>query len=79
LDERVAFHQKLNLTYQPFIVVLGSAVNVREIFIRVEDTNYKIPSVREAVDSLFKLFFVFNLQYPFAGTPIWLFFQLFFF
>jgi hypothetical protein len=77
--EQSNFCSQFDLPVQPQIVVIGNVRNISQIFVRVANHNYKVSSIVEGIDALFKLFFVLNVKYPFEGSAIWLFIQQYFY
>jgi len=64
---------------QPCILVVGSLLNPKQILVYFDDVRYKLFSVYKAVDICFKLFHVFNLEYPNESSNVWLFLQVYFY
>lgn len=79
LEKRILKIASLKLSNQPFIVVVGTLHNIKEIMIRIDDNTYKVKSIIEAIDLLFKIFYVMNVEYPFACRSTWTFIQEFFY
>jgi len=66
----------LEITLQPFIIAVGpSNADISDIFISVDDTLYKVLSALKAIDLCFKIFQVFDVEYPIESAHIWLLFQ----
>lgn len=67
----------LGITLQPFIIAVGpSNADISDVFISVDDTLYKVSSVLKAIDLCFKIFQVFDVEYPIESAHIWLLFQI---
>lgn len=64
---------------QPFIIIIGTSVNPKEIFIFFDCLKYKLFSITSAVDICFKIFHLFNLEYPVQSSIVWLFIQKYFY
>ncbi|CAI6345763.1 unnamed protein product [Macrosiphum euphorbiae] len=66
-----------------FIVFKNSLVptpmNPQEIIVYFDSIKYKVFSILHAIDVTFKLFHLFNLEYPPQSVLVWLFIQKFFF
>lgn len=61
----------LGITLQPFIIAVGlSKADISDIFISVDDTLYKVLSALKAIDLCFKIFQVFDVEYPIESTHI---------
>lgn len=69
---------ELGITLQPFIIALGpSTGNITDLFISANNTLYKVPSALKAIDLCFKIFHVFDIEYPIESAHIWLLIQRF--
>jgi len=63
---------QMNLTMQPFIIVVGLEItSIDKIYVRLDKTMYEIPSVLKAVDVLFKIFITFNACYSKECENFW--------
>ncbi|XP_046805208.1 uncharacterized protein LOC124419499 [Lucilia cuprina] len=49
---------------QPKLLVIGDTLKVKQIFVYFDNLRYPFVSTLKAFDVLFKIFFVFNLEYP---------------
>ncbi|XP_039309452.1 uncharacterized protein LOC120358647 [Solenopsis invicta] len=67
--------EMLNLTLQPYIVILGSLDEVKETYIQVDDILYKANSTLEAIDVCFKIYHVFQVSYPIMSEYLWMLIQ----
>lgn len=65
----------LKLTVQPYIITVGLDDTIKEIYVCVDDTLYKVDNILIALDICFKAFHVFNVNYPLASEHIWLLIQ----
>jgi hypothetical protein len=77
--EQASFCCQFELPMQPFLLVIGTVREIKEVYVRVASYNYKVAGVIEGIDALFKLFFILNVKYPFESSPVWLLFQQYFF
>lgn len=65
---------------QPHILCIGDDIyHLKEFFIVMEDTKYVATSFLNALEITFKIFNLFNFQYPLESINVWLFVQKFFF
>ena len=64
-----------NLTLQPFLVVTGELTNSEQYFVIVNDIKYETKNFLDALDLIFKLFYVANCEYPYDSSTVWLFIQ----
>lgn len=46
-----------------------------DIFISVDNTSYKVSSALKAIDLCFKIFQIFDFEYPIESAHIWLLLQ----
>lgn len=68
----------LGLTLQPLIVAVGPDATSATVFVvYYQQIKYKLTSFLKALDICFKIFHVFNLEYPKEGYWVWLFVQKF--
>lgn len=63
---------------QPFIMVVGTHINPREIVVFFDSIKYKVFSILHAIDVTFKLFHLFNLEYPPESVLVWIYSKHFF-
>jgi len=66
-------------TIQPCILVVGTLIDPKKILVYFDDVKYKLFSTFKAVDICFKIFHVFNLEYPNESSNVWLFLQNYFY
>jgi len=64
---------------QPCVLVIGSLMDLKQIIIYFDIIKYKIFSTIKAYDMCFKIFHVFNVEYPIKSNDVWLFIQTFFY
>lgn len=69
----------LKLPIQPFIIVLGTLQDPKSFIIYFDDVRFKFNCILQAVDACFKIFMLFNLQYPSASILVWNFIQKYFY
>lgn len=73
-------YAELGLTYQPFVVCVGTSIlDVRRSCVVVNDTFYNLNGGIEGVDAAFKIFCVTGTSYPVVVRDVWLFVQRFFY
>lgn len=79
-DEQIKLREKIILdkgdTLQPLIVIVGPETDYT-IYVYVDGMKYFMQSLIKAVDVCFKLFHVFNANYPKTGQLIWKFIERF--
>lgn len=64
---------------QPLIVVIGNKINPKDFFVYLNNKYIICQNFLEAVDTCFKVFHLFNLEYPSVSSNVWLFLQKFFY
>lgn len=65
---------------QPLIMIIGEDMFcIKEVFISFEEVKISCKSLLRAVDICFKIFQLFNLEYPMASKTFWNFIQVFFY
>ncbi|XP_022161028.1 uncharacterized protein LOC111027115 [Myzus persicae] len=64
---------------QPFILVVGTIFYIKEILVYFDSVKYKVHSIIRAIEVCYKIFQLFNLQYPPESLVVWLFIQKYFF
>lgn len=63
---------------QPFLIAIGDSItDLKEFYIFFDGIKYAFKSFLRGFDVLFKLFHLFNLEYPLACTNFYNFFQEF--
>lgn len=71
-DEKVKRAQRLGLTVQPYIIVVGCTISeINGFYVCIDKTLYQVSTVLEAIDICFKIFHVFNVNYPSESEHIW--------
>lgn len=67
---------QMNLTIQPYIIVVGPTLaELSSFFVSVDKVLYNVTSAFKAIDTCFKIFHVWNVEYPAASDHIWLLIQ----
>lgn len=64
---------------QPFIVIVGTINVQKEILVYFDSVMYKVHSVLRSIEICFKIYQLFNLEYPSQFSIVWLFIQKYFF
>lgn len=64
---------------QPCLLVVGSLFDPKQILVYFDNIKYKMFSAYKAFDICFKIFHVFNVEYPLESGDVWLFIQTFFY
>ncbi|KAI8122559.1 hypothetical protein CVS40_6689 [Lucilia cuprina] len=64
LETKIKLLQLQNRCIQPKLLIVGQLTNIKSINIYLDNIRYPFCNILKAFDILFKLFFVFNLQYP---------------
>lgn len=58
---------------QPFILIIGTPLQPKEIIVYFDSIKFKVFTIIRAIDLYFKIFHLFNLQYPIESGAVWLF------
>lgn len=75
-EERTRKSLERKVTIQPYIIVVGpNLLSLNEILLCADEILYKFNSFVSALDTCFKIFHVFNLNYPTESILIWYFLQ----
>lgn len=64
LDAKIKLLKIQCRNIQPKLLVIGDIFKIKEIYVYFDNLKYPFVSVLKAFDLLFKIIFVFNLQYP---------------
>lgn len=64
---------------QPCLLIVGTISEPSQIMVYFDNIKYKVFSVVRAIDICFKIFHVFNLEYPIQSLNVWLFIQKLYF
>ena len=60
-----------NLKLQPLIVIEGQILDSKAFYVVVDDIKYSTNSMLDAIDLIFKIFYVFDCQYPNDSRNLW--------
>jgi len=75
IEEYITLRRNEKNPIQPFILIVGSPMQPREIIVFFDCIKYKVFSILNAIDVCFKLIHLFNLEYPTESSIVWLFIQ----
>ncbi|XP_016659852.1 uncharacterized protein LOC107883741 [Acyrthosiphon pisum] len=64
---------------QPFILIVGTIFHPKEILVYFDTIMYKVHSILRSIEVCYKIFHLFNLEYPSQSSIVWLFVQKYFF
>lgn len=79
LHDHIDFLLKMKENIQPFILGIGSLDDIHEIFVYFDGDLIWFPNFLRSLDICFKMFHLFNLQYPTASETFWIFLENYFF
>lgn len=75
-EKRIDKMYQIGLNVQPYIIVVGPTLaDISSFFVSIDKVLYNVTSVLKAIDTCFKIFHVFNVQYPAASDHIWILMQ----
>lgn len=78
LEEHINYQKFKKGSIQPFIYAIGSPLQPKNIGLFFDDIRYQFKTVLKAVDILFQIFYVFNLEFPLQCKIFYSFIELFF-
>jgi len=58
---------------QPCLLIVGTISEPSQIMVYFDNIRYKVFSIVRGIDICFKIFHVFNLEYPIQSLNVWLF------
>ncbi|KAL0120463.1 hypothetical protein PUN28_008289 [Cardiocondyla obscurior] len=71
-DEKIKNAQRLNGTVQPYIIVVGpTLLDLNGFYVCIDKVLYQVSTALEAINICFKIFHVFNVQYPAETEHLW--------
>lgn len=76
-EEELMTHSKKPI--QPVIIIVGTILEPKDIVVYFDGVKYYINTYIEAIDISFKIFNIFNLQYPIASNLVGSFIQKYFY
>lgn len=79
LEEKLKARKSSNNPIQPCLLIVGTIINPSEIMVYFDELKYKFFSIVKAIDLCFKIYHVFNLEYPLESINVWLFIQRYFY
>lgn len=79
VEEMIKRKYNVGDTIQPCIIIIGTVSEPLEILVFFDGIKYKVFLSIKALDICFKIFHVFNIEYPFESINVWLFIQKLFY
>lgn len=80
VEDHIQFLKEKKKNIQPFLYCVGSDfLHIEEIFIFFDNIRYQFFNFLRAVDICFKIFFVFNLDFPKESVMFYSFLETYFF
>lgn len=68
--------EQLNITVQPYIVIVGKTIReMQNFFVCIDEILYSVDSTLQAIDMCFKVFHVLHVNYPVFNDYLWLLLQ----
>lgn len=72
IEDHIGYLNEKSENVQPFIVVHGSSIlDFDDVFLYFDGVKFVFKSFVRAVDICFKIFYLFNLQYPLPCSSFW--------
>ncbi|XP_060857146.1 uncharacterized protein LOC132938539 [Metopolophium dirhodum] len=75
VEEMIKRKYNVGDTIQPCIIIIGTIREPLEVLVFFDSIKYKVFSPIKALDICFKIFHVFNIEYPIESINVWLFVQ----
>lgn len=73
IEKRTERYRQLKLKSQPCVVLVGQELSsIQKSYVSFNHVLWSVGSPGDAIDTLFKAFFTFNLQYPVDCEHLWL-------
>jgi len=79
IEEKLKIRRNNKNPIQPCLLIVGTIPNPSQILVYFDETKYKFFSIVKAMDMCFKIYHVFNIEYPLQSLNVWLFIQRFFY
>lgn len=79
LHEIMKSRKNANHPIQPCLLIVGTISKPSQIMIYFDESKYVFYSIIKALDMCFKIYHLFNIEYPLESKSVWLFIQLFFY
>ncbi|XP_075170504.1 uncharacterized protein LOC142242899 [Haematobia irritans] len=80
-EDRLQFLKKRGEPIQPFILAIGNRkmFNIEKYYVYLDAQLLEVNTFCRALDICFKVFHIFNVEYPEACYPFWVFIEKFFY
>lgn len=75
-EEVILKKKESKIPIQPFLIVIGEMLNPQQFLVYFDDIKYTFGSFLHAFETCFKIFQVFNLNYPAESIAVWQFLQM---
>lgn len=79
VEEYITMRRREKHPIHPLILIVGTPINPREVIVSFDSIKYNVFTILSAIDVCFKLFHLFNLEYPSESCIVWLFIQKYFY
>lgn len=79
IEDHIKILKNEKCAVQLFILTIGTPTKPKEILVFFDCIKYKLFSIISAIDICFKIFHLFNLEYPPEAYIVWLFIQKYFY
>lgn len=79
-EDHIIYLNKMKRNIQPFVYCVGADVSsIEEMYIFFDNIRYKFFNVLRAIDICFKIFYLFNLDFPPESSMFYSFIENYFF
>lgn len=68
-----------NKTIPPMVNIIGDILDPTDIMVDFDDITYQFHTLGKAIDTAFKMYFVFMIDYPKPCQSIWVFLNIYFY
>lgn len=80
IKEWIYFLKSKKTAIQPFVFAIGDDItSIKEIYTYFDGIKYKFFNIIRAVDICFKIFYMFNLNFPEESVMVWSFIETYFY
>ncbi|XP_029342241.1 uncharacterized protein LOC107885144 [Acyrthosiphon pisum] len=79
VEEILKIRKNDKIPIQPCLLVVGTILKPSQIMVYFDESKYVFFSIIKALDMCFKIYHLFNIEYPIESISVWLFIQNFFY
>ncbi|CAI6372532.1 unnamed protein product [Macrosiphum euphorbiae] len=79
IEEILKIRKNAKNPIQPCLLIVGTISNPPQIMVYFDESKYVFFSIIKALDMCFKIYQLFNIEYPLESISVWMFIQRFFY